>query len=91
MTIKLDNGFVCEVAPEVLADYEVLEDLVDMEQGHPEYTVKVARRLLSPDDLQRLKDICRNESGRVDMMAMFSSIKGIIDQLGSKDAQTKKS
>lgn len=90
MEIKLANGYTCDVSPDALADYELLEDLVDMEDGHVEYTIRVARKLLQPDDLKRLKEVCRTESGRVDMTSMFTSIGDIIKQLGEQSTKAKK-
>lgn len=90
MQITTDKGYTCEIQIEALNDYELLEDLIDVEDGQPALVVKVARKLLSKDDYAALKELCRAEDGRVSMVEMFGQISEIIRKLQEGSTQAKK-
>lgn len=81
------SGFEFEISPGALDNWELLEDLVDLETSSAKI-VPVCRHLLGADGAERLKEHCRDENGKVSASAMQTEIADILGQLG-KDAEGK--
>lgn len=80
--IELDNGFTADLSPDNLDDYELFEELVEVEEN-PALTPRVIRKILGEDGYSALKDACRGEDGRVRTTDMFTAIKEIFRQVQS--------
>lgn len=90
MQIKTEQGFTCDIPAEALDNYELLEDLVDLEEGRMDKLVSVGRRLLQGGDYDRLKDFCRDKNGKVSTKVMFRQFEEIIRKIPDVSAQAKK-
>ena len=62
---KTSTGFAFTLADNVLDDMELLEELVDIDNGNRTALPGVVRRLLGDDQKKKLYDHCRGEDGRV--------------------------
>lgn len=79
--MRTTSGFEFELAPEALDNWELLEDLVDLETSSAKI-VPVCRRLLGKEGVQRLKEHCRDENGKVSASAMQDEVADILAKLG---------
>lgn len=77
----LKNGFEVEIPDENLDDYELLEDLVELDEDDENYgkIVSVFRRLLGKEQYKALKEYIRNESGRVACTEMMDTLREIFE------------
>lgn len=73
------SGFDYSIGDEALDDYELLEDLSDIDQGDIFKITIVARRILGEEQLQALKEHIRNEKGRVSAEKMGDEINQILN------------
>lgn len=71
------TGFSFKVDDAALNDWELLEDLDDIE-NNPQRYVRIAKRLLNKEQYEALKKHCINESGRVEMTRMYAEITDIL-------------
>lgn len=72
------TGFEYELKPEVMDDWELLEQLSEIDAGNVGAVVGAAKALLG-DSYQRLKDHVRDETGRVSVTAMSQEIADIFN------------
>ncbi len=82
--MKTKSGFEFEKSPEALDNWELLEDLVDLETNSAKI-VPVCRRLLGAEGASRLKEHCRGEDGKVSASAMQEEIMEIFSLLGEEN------
>ena len=75
----LKNGFEVEIPDENLDDYELLEDLAELEEDDYWKIVSVYRRLLGKDQYKALKEHIRNDSGRVAATEMMDTLEEIFN------------
>lgn len=75
----LKNGFEVEIPDENLDDYELLEDLAELEEDDYGKIVSVYRRLLGKDQYKALKEHIRNDSGRVAATEMMDTLEEIFN------------
>lgn len=80
------TGFEFEISPTVINDYELVEQLADLEEN-PLILTKVIVRILGKEQAEKLKNHVREESGIVPTDKMT---KEIIDIFQSGE-QTKNS
>ena len=73
-TGKTSSGFEFSLQDEVLDDYELLEDLCEMDEGDMTKTISVLNRLLGTEQKERLKEHLRMENGRVPASKMMNEI-----------------
>lgn len=84
------SGFAFEIEDKALDSWELLEALVDVDNGHYSATVRVARLLLDKAQLDRLKEHCRDsETGIVSQNKMFAELADILKGTGSDDEKAK--
>mgnify|MGYP000886141671 CR=1 FL=1 len=69
---KTSSGFEYE-----LNDYELLEDLCEMDAGNMSKMSSVMNRLIGAEQKERLKEHLRTENGRVPMSKMMIEIEEI--------------
>ena len=74
---KTSSGFEYELNEEALDDYELLEDLCEMDAGNMSKMSSVMNRLIGAEQKERLKEHLRTENGRVPMSKMMIEIEEI--------------
>lgn len=72
------SGFHFRLDQEVLDDYELLEELCEIDNGNNAMIVNAANRILGKEQMQKLKDHLRNENGRVPATKMGEEIAEIL-------------
>ena len=89
MKVKTETGFECEIDPEALNDYEVIELIVGTEQGSMQSrlasTVGLMNKILSPDGVAKLKDHVRRPNGTVPLDEMKAEITRIFQSMGESE------
>lgn len=87
ITGKTESGFEFELDEGSLDDYELLEDICDMDNGDPLKITAIAKRLLGKEQMQALKEHVRNEEGRVSAARVTEEIA----QIFSSQSEVKNS
>lgn len=77
------TGFKFEIEEEVLDDYELLETLVDADNGNNMALFSVIDMVLGDEQKKALKEHIREIHGRVPASAMIAEIMDIIEKSGS--------
>lgn len=77
------TGFKFEIEEEVLDDYELLETLVDADNGNNMALFSVIDMILGDEQKKALKEHLREIHGRVPASAMIAEIMDIIEKSGS--------
>lgn len=72
------SGFAYEIKEEALNDYEILEQLREVDKGDLAAIVDVVNTLLSEEQKNALKDHLRGEDGRVGMKEMIQEVAEIL-------------
>lgn len=72
------SGFEFEIDDECLDDYELLEDLCEIDNGNNAKIVEVVSKILGKEQKDRLKDHLRDENGRVTATKMGEAIDEIL-------------
>lgn len=71
------SGFTYTLDPEALDDYELLEELCDIDNGDTSKITVAAKRLLGSEQMKDLKEHLRNDQGRVPATKMIEEITQI--------------
>lgn len=74
---KTKSGFAYTLRDGFADDMELLELLVEMDDGNPSVLPKVLTRLLGDAQKKKLYDHCRTEDGRVPMSAVAEEVAQI--------------
>ena len=76
------SGFEYNLDETALDDYELLEDLCELDNGNTARTISALNRLLGTEQKDRLKEHLREENGRgpaskmmIEMGEIFNSVK----------------
>lgn len=80
ITGETKSGFRYELDEKNMDDYELLENLCDIDNGDIAKIPATARQLLGDEQLKALKDHVRNEEGRVSANKMFEEISQILGE-----------
>lgn len=84
---KTKTDFEFEIEEDVLDDWELLEALVDIDNGHIGGAVTALTLLLGDKQLKKLKEHCRNEStGKVSQKSMFEELSDILKSGNEKNS-----
>ena len=83
---KTTSGFSFDVEDVKLDDFELLEDLVLVDEGHPGKVVSVLKRLLGNEQYQNLKEHVRKDDGVVHSTDMGVALKEIFEALKAKNS-----
>lgn len=76
--MKTTSGFEYEIVPEVLDDWELIEEMQEMvESNDPTKSVKIFKKVLGDDQYKALKDHLRKKDGRVKTSAMIEEFNEI--------------
>ena len=78
---KTSTGFEFTVAEGANDDMELLDALVDLDEGNISGMRKVLVRLLGEDGRKALYEHCRDKSGRVPVTRIVEEIKDIFDAM----------
>ena len=74
ITGTTESGFRYTLPPDALDDYELLENLCDIDNGDVSKITVTARQLLGDAQIEALKDHVRKENGRVPASKMIEEI-----------------
>lgn len=74
ITGTTESGFRYTLPPDALDDYELLENLCDIDNGDTSKITGTARQLLGDAQIEALKDHVRKENGRVLASKMIEEI-----------------
>lgn len=80
--VRLDNGLNLEVKDEALDNMELLDDLVDLDEGSGYAISRVVSRLLDKGEKKKLYDHLR-EDGVVKISKVVDAMKELFDKLGN--------
>lgn len=73
------SGFQFEIQEEIFDDYELLETLVDADNGDNMAIFQAIDMILDGTQKDKLKEHVRNEKGRVPASAMIQELMGIME------------
>ena len=79
--IKLQNGLSLEVKDNVMDNMELLDDLVELDEGNGYAISRVLNRVLEPAEKKKLYDHLR-EDGVTKVSKVVETMKEIFDKLG---------
>lgn len=86
--IKTNSGFEAEIDENILNDMELLDEMIEMEDGGPKALItmsKIATKMLGKEQKGVLYDHLRTEDGRVPLDAFSAEVKEILEGLGGKN------
>lgn len=63
--ITTESGFTCKVSDEVADNYELLELLIELDEGNNTVLPKILPMVLSEEDIGAMKRFLRERDGRV--------------------------
>nr|DAK25821.1 MAG TPA: hypothetical protein [Caudoviricetes sp.] len=78
ITGKTKTGFEYEIDKKILNDYELLEEIDNIGKS-PLIIIKLLKRLLKEEQLEKLKEHIRNEEGIVQIDKMEKELTDIFD------------
>ena len=78
ITGKTKTGFEYEIDKKILNDYELLEE-IDNIGRNPVIIIRLLKRLLKEEQLEKLKEHIRNEEGIVPLDKMEKELTDIFD------------
>ena len=78
ITGKTKTGFEYEIDKKILNDYELLEE-IDNIGKNPLIIIRLLKRLLKEEQLEKLKEHIRNEEGIVPIDKMEKELTDIFD------------
>lgn len=81
--IRLENGLNIEIQDNVTNNMELLDDLVDLDEGNGYAISRIVGRILSKDEKKKLYDHLRVD-GAVPVDKVVDAMKEIFDKLGEK-------
>ena len=79
--IKLDSGLNLNVREDVMDNMELLDDLVELDEGNGYAISRVLNRMLEPDEKKKLYEHLR-ENGVTKVSSVVTAMKEIFDKLG---------
>ena len=79
--IKLDSGLNLNVREDVMDNMELLDDLVELDEGNGYAISRVLNRMLEPDEKKKLYEHLR-ENGVTKVSKVVTAMKEIFDKLG---------
>ena len=79
--IKLDSGLTLEIKENVMDNMELLDDLVELDEGNGYAISRVVGRILEKDQKKKLYDSLRAD-GVTPVSKVVETMKEIFDKLG---------
>ena len=83
--IKIECGFACEIQENVLDNMELLELLVEVEEGKPASLIPTLDMILGKENRKQLYDHLRTDDGRVPIKDTSRALAQIIKAAGRKN------
>lgn len=83
--IKLESGYCCELEENVLDNMELLEHLVEVEDGNPAALVPALGMILGKEQRKALYDHLRTDDGRVPVVDTTKALAEIVRAAGGKN------
>ncbi len=80
---KTSSGFEFQISKDIVNDYELVENLVELEDN-PLILGKIVKQILGEEQTQKLKDHVRNEKGIVPIDKMTQEIIEIFQNSGEE-------
>ena len=80
--IRLENGLNLEIQDNALDNMELLDDLVELDEGNGYAIIRVVGRILDKEQKQKLYDHLRVD-GVVQISKVVDCMKEIFDKLGN--------
>lgn len=77
------SGFKFEIDDEAIDDYELLEDLCEIDNGNDGKIPGILTRLLGKEQKEALKDHVRTEKGRVPASRMIEELMEIFSNINN--------
>lgn len=74
---KTASGFEFTIEDEVLDDYELLEVIHKVDTGHDGYIVDMAKMILGEDQVNKLKEHCKKDNGKVSAIRVVNEMAEI--------------
>jgi len=82
-TIKLDSGLTLEIKENVMDNMELLDDLVELDEGNGYAISRVIGRILDKGEKKKLYDSLRAD-GVTPVSKVVEAMKEIFDKLGDQ-------
>ena len=79
--VNLDSGITLGVKDDVMDNMELLDDMVELDEGNGFAISRVLNRVLEPDEKKKLYDHLR-ENGVTKVSKVVDAMKDIFDKLG---------
>ena len=79
--VKLDSGLNLTVKDDVMDNMELLDDLVELDEGNGYAISRVLNRMLDPEEKKKLYEHLR-ENGVTKVSKVITAMKEIFDKLG---------
>ena len=80
---KTSSGFEFEISEDIINDYELVENLGELD-SNPLILGEIVRQILGKEQTAKLKDHIRNENGIVPTDKMTQEIIGIFKNAGEE-------
>lgn len=81
MNVKLNGGLTLEVKDNVLDNMELLDDLVDFDNGNGYAISRILARILEPEEKKKLYEHLRKD-GVTSISDVTQALKELFDKLG---------
>jgi hypothetical protein len=81
MKVKLNGGLTLEVKDNVLDNMELLDDLVDFDNGNGYAISRILARILEPEEKKKLYEHLRKD-GVTSISDVTQALKELFDKLG---------
>lgn len=86
--ITLQNGFKCSIDDQRLDDMELLEDLVEVDEGNVMKLPAVINKILGVEQKKKLYDKVRDKkTGTVSSIAVADALQEIMETMSEQDAE----
>jgi hypothetical protein len=89
--IVLNDGFTVTIDENVADDMELLDDMIDADEGDPIAIARLCTKILGKEEKKRLYDHLRDEHRRVPVTKVVPVIVEIITGIGKKEEDGKNS
>lgn len=79
ITVTTDTGFKCDVNRDALNDVELLDDIIDMNNGELISVHRIVDKVIGKEQRAALYDHVRDEQGVVKLDAISAELTNIFD------------
>lgn len=81
--VKLESGLTLQIRDNAMDNMEMLDDLVELDEGNGYAISRVLNRLLDPEEKKKLYDHLRKD-GVTPISEVTKAMKEIFDKLGDQ-------